>query len=262
MSDTPVIVATFNAHAGMDGYGRRYDLIEACRLIGADVLILQEVFAPLNAASQAREIADALSLGLVELPLSQAWRTREELPGAGDGWEPTRPYRRARRALRVGSYVRRGDPTVAGYEEGTWGLALLARDAIAESRIIELGRLRRDFTSRAALSVTLGSGLRVVGTHLAHSTHGSPLHLRRLYSMLPSPGVPAVLGGDMNFWGPPLEAVLRGWRRSARGKTWPARRPRHQLDHLFVTRPVKVLGGGVVRAGDSDHLPLRAELSF
>ncbi len=69
MSDTPVIVATFNAHAGMDGYGRRYDLIEACRLIGADVLILQEVFAPLNAASQAREIADALSLGLVVLPL-------------------------------------------------------------------------------------------------------------------------------------------------------------------------------------------------
>ena len=108
--------------------------------------------------------------------------------------------------------------------------------------------------------MTLGSGLRVVGTHLAHSTHGSPLHLRRLYSMLPSPGVPAVLGGDMNFWGPPLEAVLRGWRRSARGKTWPARRPRHQLDHLFVTRPVKVLGGGVVRAGDSDHLPLRAKL--
>ena len=265
MGETRLIVATFNVHAGMDGFGRRYDLIEACRSLGADVLILQEVFAPVGATSQAAEIASALGYEALELPLSRSWRTRDELPaGVGDTdlWEPHKPYPRAGRALRVGRYIRAGDSENAGYEEGTWGLAVLTRGSPVSSRTIELGHLRRDFTARAALSVTLASGLQVVGTHMAHSTHGSPLHLRRLYAALPPRDMPAVLGGDMNFWGPPISLALPGWHRAALGKTWPAQRPRHQLDHLFVTPPVKVLSGSVARLGNSDHLPLRAEISY
>jgi len=53
-------VASFNAHAGMDGWGRPYDLTEACRHLDADVIVLQEIFAPLNAISQADEVAAAL----------------------------------------------------------------------------------------------------------------------------------------------------------------------------------------------------------
>ncbi|MGO9559689.1 MAG: endonuclease/exonuclease/phosphatase family protein [Acidimicrobiales bacterium] len=265
MGETRLIVATFNLHAGMDGYGRRYDLIEACRSLEADVLILQEVFAPVGAMSQAAEIAAALGYAPVELPLSRSWRTRGELPrgpGGTEGWEPRKPYPRARRALRVGSYIRTSDAENAGYEEGTWGLAVLTRDPPLSSRSLDLGRLRRDFTARGALFVTLASGLQVVGTHMAHSTHGSPLHLRRLYTALPPRDTPAVLGGDMNFWGPPISLALPGWRRAALGKTWPSSRPRHQLDHLFVTPPVKVLSGGVTRVGNSDHFPLRAEISY
>ena len=56
--------------------------------------------------------------------------------------------------------------------------------------------------------------LRVVGTHLAHLSQGSPRHIaalrRTLNAMTP---VPSVLAGDMNLWGPPLVLLLPGWSR-------------------------------------------------
>ncbi|HLI43023.1 MAG TPA: endonuclease/exonuclease/phosphatase family protein, partial [Acidimicrobiales bacterium] len=260
-----LVVATFNLHAGMDGYGRRFDVVEACRPLEADVLILEEIFAPAGGVGQADEIGEALGYRRVELPLARAWRTIHELPAPpGAGWEPRRPYPRERRALRVGSYLKT-PRSGAGYEEGSWGLAVLTREPVVASEVIELGRLTRDYTSRAALSVTLEGGLRVVAVHMPHLTHGSPVHFHRLQSAL-RPLVRgrwhAVLGGDMNYWGPPLELALQGWRRAVKAKTWPAWRPRHQLDHLFVSRDVRAVGGGVVRSGNSDHLPLRATIEL
>jgi endonuclease/exonuclease/phosphatase family metal-dependent hydrolase len=35
-------IATFNMHAGVDGWGRPYDVVAACRLIDADVVVLEE----------------------------------------------------------------------------------------------------------------------------------------------------------------------------------------------------------------------------
>ena len=258
------VVATFNTHAGMDGYGRRFDLVEACAAIGADVLVLVEVFAPHSETSQPSAVAAALGYHVVELPLSRAWRVRRPFPAPDDGsWEPQRPYPRARRALRIGTYLARHPPAATQFEEGTWGIAVLSREPIVSSEPLELGKLTRDVTHRAALSVVLESGLRVVATHMAHFSQGSPLHLMRLRPLLPDPGLPAVLAGDMNFWGPPLSLALPGWRRAARGRSWPARRPLHQLDHLFVTRAVRIEGaGGAVKAGNSDHLPIRAVLSY
>lgn len=261
-----LVVATYNLHAGMDGYGRRYDVVEACRLLGADVLILEEVFAARGGASQADEIGESLGYERIELPMSRAWRTREELPAPDDGsWEPHRPYPRSRRALRVGSYFRGAHRVADGYEEGTWGLAILARRPILASESIELGRLKRDYTARSALSVTIEGGLHVVGAHMPHLTHGSPLHYRRLdHALRPlvRRRAPAVLGGDMNYWGPPIELVLRGWNRAVKAKTWPAWKPWHQLDHLFVTSSVTTLGGEACRAGNSDHLPLRVTIEI
>lgn len=264
-----VTVATFNLHAGIDGYGQRFDVIGACRALGAGVLVLQEVFGPLEQPSQAAEVAEELGYDLHELPLARAWRIADELfRPAGAGWEPRRPYPREHRALRVGGSLRRrgrGGGDRPGYDEGTWGIAVLVRADVAtveEVVALELGRLRRDFTVRAALSVHLGNGMTVVGTHMAHSTHGSWLHLRTLKRSLPRRKTPAVLAGDMNFWGPPIELALPGWRRAARGPTWPSWRPRHQLDHLFVTEQVAVLEGGPVALGNSDHLPVRATLSI
>ncbi|MHB8244795.1 MAG: endonuclease/exonuclease/phosphatase family protein [Acidimicrobiales bacterium] len=260
---SPIAVATFNLHAGMDGYGRRFDVVDACRVLSADVIILQEAFAPVEGPSQAHEVATALGYESVELPLSRAWRLKKEIAHPPEmAWEPHKPYPHSKRALRVTTTLRHNDPSARDFEEGTWGIAVLTREPVVTAETIELGRLRRDFTARAALSLVLASGLRVVGTHMAHSTHGSLIHLRNLSSALPKRTEPAVLAGDMNFWGPPLELLLPGWRRAAKGKSWPSWRPRHQLDHLFVTPPVTSLAGGPVQAGNSDHLPMRAVLSF
>lgn len=262
MGRLELVVATFNTHAGIDGYGRRYDLVAACRELEADVLILQEVFAPGRGKSQAVEVAEALGYHSCELPLAPASRIRQALPTAPPGeWEPHRPYPRVKRALRVGGLLGRRHSSEE-YEEGSWGIAVLSREDPVEFHEIDLGRLRRDFSRRGALVVELPAGITVVGTHMAHFTHGSPLLFWRLRSALSQISGPAVLGGDMNYWGPPVELALPGWRRAVKAKTWPASAPHHQLDHLLVNRPVDPLEGGAVRAGDSDHLPLRARLGF
>lgn len=257
------VVASFNLHAGVDGYGRRFDHVTACAELEADVLVLQEVFAPLKGRSQAAEIAGCLGYQLKELALSRAFRVSGEMPAPEQaGWEPHRPYSHSRRAIRVGGALQASDPHLDGYDEGTWGIAILTRGEICSDSVISLGRLRRDFTARAALSVTLADGLTVVGTHMAHSTHGSPLHFAKLYRALPSRGEPAVLAGDMNFWGPPIELALPGWRRAVKAKTWPSWRPRHQLDHIFVTDALGCGSDRAVRAGNSDHLPVRTRISM
>ncbi|MGH9296538.1 MAG: endonuclease/exonuclease/phosphatase family protein [Acidimicrobiales bacterium] len=256
-----VTVATFNVHAGIDGFGRPYDLVEACRSIDADVLLLQEAFAPLTGQSQANEIAIELGYDSAELALSRAWRVRDPLPLAS-GWQPRKPLPKAGRALRVGARLSQSGRPVEDYAEGTWGLAILSRTGLSSRRTIELGKLPRDPTARKVLSVTLDDGLQVFCTHAAHFTHGSAFQLRKLHAVLPGASVPALLGGDMNFWGPPLQTLLPGWRRAARGRSWPAWRPLHQLDHLFVTPCVKATAGGSLRLGNSDHLPIWARLTY
>ena len=41
-----LVVASFNIHAGVDGWGRPYDLLGACRRLNADLLVLEEFFVP------------------------------------------------------------------------------------------------------------------------------------------------------------------------------------------------------------------------
>ncbi len=273
-------LATFNVHAGMDGWGRRYDLVGACRRLSADVIVLQETFAPSGGRSQADEIAEQLGLTAVSLPLARAWRRRE--PAANPrGWEPRKVLPSTLRALRVGGRVDSpGRADLAGYEEGTWGLAVLTALPVLSSEVLGLGRLARDFTDRCALVVELDAGssahrpgaparaprsdtvLKVIGTHSAHVTAGSPVQIRRLCRMLESSGTPSALAGDMNLWGPPLLLLMPGWRRAVRARTWPAWRPHSQPDHILVNRRLRVLGGEAVRTGNSDHLAVRARICW
>jgi endonuclease/exonuclease/phosphatase (EEP) superfamily protein YafD len=106
--------------------------------------------------------------------------------------------------------------------------------------------------------------LRLVAVHLtSRLPHGPPMQLRRLARVLPPPGIPAVVAGDCNFWGPAVEALLRGWRRGVRGRTWPARAPHSQIDHV-LTRPAEVVvtSGRVLDDVGSDHRPVRVELTI
>jgi len=260
-------VACFNTHAAIDGWGRPFDLAAACAALEADVLVLEEVFAPRDGVSQAEEVGELLGYAVVELPLARAWRRVDER-STGKGWEPSRMGPRGRKALVVGGQAPRRRQ-MAAYEEGTWGLAVLSRLRVVSSEVVHLGKLRRDATRRAALTVRLSArggqarDLIVTGTHMGHFSHGSLLHFLALRRALPRRHVPAVAAGDMNLWGPPVSALLgRHWRRAARGRTWPAPHPHSQLDHLLVTPEVEVLSGEVLRAGNSDHRPVRARLSW
>ena len=90
----------------------------------------------------------------------------------------------------------------------------------------------------AALHVELdvdGTAVDLVGVHLtSRLPYGPPIQLRRLAPQLPTPGRPAVVAGDCNFWGPGVRTLLPGWRRAVRGRTWPASRPHSQIDHILV----------------------------
>ncbi|MGO8876801.1 MAG: endonuclease/exonuclease/phosphatase family protein [Acidimicrobiales bacterium] len=277
-------VASFNTHAGMDGWGRPYDLSGACRQLDSDVIVLQETFAPLKGTSQAEAVASELGYTPVELPLARAWRRAEGI-AEGKGWEPRKVLPTTLRALRVGGHVDyRRHADFAGYEEGTWGLAVLCKPTIVTTEALQLGRLKRDYTQRGALVVELdvrqeaaatgeddvsgqpaapsGERFTVVGTHAAHLTVGSPFQIRRLHRHLPAGDSPAALAGDMNLWGPPVSLLLPGWKRAVRGRTWPAWRPHSQPDHILVNRAVTVLDSEVVHAGNSDHRAVRARLRW
>jgi endonuclease/exonuclease/phosphatase family metal-dependent hydrolase len=137
----------------------------------------------------------------------------------------------------------------------------------------DLGQMCRDPTRRSAIAVEVVTGepdaaqrrrMLVVGTHLSHLRQGSRIQLARLRQMLASrngPVVPAVLAGDMNLPGPPLLAFLPGWKRAVRGRTWPAWCPVAQSDHILFTAAVTGTGE-VLPIRGSDHLPVRARLSF
>lgn len=261
-----ITVASFNTHVGTDGWGRPFDVAQVARELDADVLVLQEVFTPRHGAGQAGRIGEELACSVVELPLATAWR-RVDPNASGKGWEPSRLAPPGRKALVVDGQLGRRDPP-AGFEEGTWGLAVLSRLPPVSYETLHFGRLRRDASLRAALVVRLSAptagarNLTVVGTHMGHLTRGSLLHFLALRRALSALEGPAVLAGDMNLWGPPVQLLLGHWRRAAKGRTWPARRPHSQLDHILVTPEVHVVAGDVVRAGGSDHLPVRARLEW
>lgn len=265
----PLVVASFNVHGGVDGYGRPFDVVAACRELDADVLVLQESWTPASGESLAGGVGLALGYRVEELAFTRA---RLSVPPASavlpSSWGPLL-VQRGHYGLRVGEGRQRRPPSSPGavpVVHGTWGLALLSRVPVRSTSTLDLGQLRRDPARRGAITVDIdvdGGVLRVIGTHLSHLSHGSVVQLRTLHRLISEPGTPAVLAGDMNMWGPPLSAQLPGWSRVVRGRTWPSWRPVAQLDHILVTRGVKTVGAGeVVPVRDSDHRPVRARLTL
>ncbi len=276
-----LVVASFNVHAGVDGWGRPHDVVGACRRIDADVLILQESWDPDSGTSVARSVADALGYTVEELVVARGWLASGH-GGASRRWGPRFRLRRTRALLLDGRHRRdqrggtndgaHGGPprsvsrgsAARRWQHGSWGVAVLSRLPVRTVRRIDLGKLRRDRGRRGALQVHVDAGgteVVVVGTHLSHLSHGSPVQFRRLARALAGLVGPAVLAGDMNLWGPPVSVLLPGWRRAVRGRTWPAWRRLAQPDHVLVAGRVRVLDGTVLHDGGSDHLPVRCRLA-
>jgi len=263
-------VATFNAHAGVDGWGRPYDVVAACRLIDADVLVLEENWAPDDGPSVAARVADALGYEARELALASG-RLAGPHPDADARWMHSFDWRGKSHAIFLDSELPFSEkvarsPRFCEAEPGRWGIAVLSRFPVVRTDELDLGRLARDRARRAALAVTVdaASEVTVVGTHMSHITYGAPrqfLRLARAVRGAVGTG-PAVLAGDMNLWGPPVSLLLPGWRRTLRAKTWPAWRPHSQVDHVLVRGRLLVLGGAVLGTVGSDHLPLRVTLGL
>ena len=265
------VVGTFNVHAGVDEWGRRFDVLAACRAIDADVLVLQEDWAPDAGPGVADLVAQALGYQVLTQPMAPARRAGPD-PEANDRWAPPNVWLTSSRTL-VLEGPRPPSPSITeserfrSAEPGRVGIAVLSRLPILDHQVLDLGRLRRDRAHRFALVVRVDAGgtpLTVVGTHMSHLTQGSLRQFRRLRRSLADRRIgvatPAVLAGDMNLWGPPVGWVLRGWRRTVRQRTWPAWRPHSQLDHLLLAGPVTLLEGAVLPAAGSDHRAVRVRL--
>ncbi len=270
-ADRPEFVAaSYNVHAGVDGWGRPHDFLSVCRSLAADVLVLQEAWHPDGGVGMAAEIGQALGYQVTEVTLARGRRAAPH-PEADRHWMRRLDWRTASHAIFLDSQrsfpsrVTRSERFAAA-EPGGWGIAVLSRLPVLESRVLRLPQLRRDRATRAvlALDVELGeSRVGIAGTHMSHLSHGSALHFRAVAHLLEQVfgNQPVLFAGDMNLWGPPIHAFLGQWRRAVKGKTWPAWRPHSQLDHLLV-RGFEVRASAVWPESGSDHRPVWARLAM
>src|ERR1039457_916270 len=154
----PLLGATFNLHAGIDGWGRPFDVVASCSRLDADVLLLQETWTPEGGEGLASLVATSLGYEVHEVPLSDALLL-EAAKVVGTRWGPRNSRRN--RSLWLGdaedlSHVRRARWGKA--RAGTWGIALLSRLPVRRVETIELGRLRRESAKRRSAAPAHGGG--------------------------------------------------------------------------------------------------------
>ncbi len=262
VEDASVSVAAFNIHGGIDGWGRPYDVADACAALDADVLFLAENLAVGSGPSIAAQIGPTLGYTVHETPFAAVDLAPPFPPDPDEpSWGP-RAFRPRERAIR---YAEEDRPPLRGAsrsrapgKRATLGLAALCRRPHTAVRI-PLPSLAGDPSRRTMLVVTVpfaGGELHVAGVHFGHLSHGSPRQMRAVHAAL-GERPRTVLCGDMNAWWPVVRIFLGGMRPAVRGPTWPAWRARHQIDHLLVTDDLAVREGSVSAPIGSDHRAIR-----
>jgi len=273
-------VASFNAHAGVDGWGTPFDLSECARSLDADLLVLAEQFWEDGQDGSDGEVPGLLTAGgYVEVGALRSARGLLLPPPTRRtaAWGPG-PLTRTSAGLRVFEASRRprGRRLEGAAVDGTagrarpgrtgwWGMSLQSRLPCLDSWTIDLGKLARDSVRRGAVVVRLGlegGEVTIVGTHLSHFTQGSPVQFRLLARALGRLDGPLVLAGDFNLFGPLVVSLLPGFRRAVRGRSWPSRWPLAQLDHVLYRGGLTVISSDVFPAMGSDHRAVRARLSW
>jgi endonuclease/exonuclease/phosphatase family metal-dependent hydrolase len=230
----------FNAHWGAGRFGpfrrRRFDVARIITDLDADIVVLPESWR----SDDGRGLLDPL---------------RDE----GYQVETVEMMRLAMRK-RTRDAARDAVP-----REGVWELAVASRLPVLERRTYPIGRIPADPPGqRSALALTVdigGTPVEVIGLHTSSKVWKlAPVrHLLTLRRQLPRGG-PQILAGDFNFWGPPVGALMRGWKRPVRGRTYPSPRPHSQIDHILVRGGIEGVEGEVLPETPSDHRPIRARL--
>ena len=284
-----LVVASYNVHGGVDGWGRPFDVVDACRRLDADVLMLQESWSPDVGVSTAQDVARQLGYVAVELPFARgrivAPVTSVEVPD--DRWGPhvwVRNLHGLRLDRRHAKTLRHQEPApgpAPGPSPGWFGdeAATGATGLLGHRRAVPVGGggLADHRSGQVAHGpVASGSDRRGRGAPRrgllcpcgGHAPRPSEPGVTAPYPRLATcpqrtlTPVPSVLAGDMNLWGPPLTLLFPGWSHAVRGRTWPAwwSWPLAQSDHILVRGSVRVDMGEVLPIAGSDHLPLRAAL--
>ena len=235
---TEFTLASFNAHWGRGRFGSHhredFDVVPIVRGFDADVVVVLESWRePDGRGLLDGLVADGYRVETVEFAtmVISARRARQSVPG-----------------------------------EGRWELSICSRLPVVARRELPIGHVPGDPAGRrTALQCTVDVGgveVDVVGVHVSSRLWElAPVrHLRVLQSQLPGRDRAAVIAGDCNLWGPAVEALLPGWHRAVRGRTYPAHRPHSQIDHVLVRDDVSVVWSEVLAATPSDHRPVRARL--
>ena len=262
-----VRVVTFNLHAGVDGWGRPSRALEHAIGLAPDVLICPEVWRGDDGTDFFETLRARLAMEGAFVALARAERITTGTGGAS--WQPRLAHFTGERGLYFGEH-RSLTPTQSSsrrhrdVEHGEWGLGLLTRLPIEEVRVESLGRLPREKVRRALIVARLRLGERplyVLAVHGAHLSHGSFRQYRRVTDVVNGleAGVPIIFGGDFNSWRPLLRVFLPGWRSLVSARTWPARHPHSQIDHILGRGPWRILDGGASDGG-SDHRALVADV--
>jgi len=249
-----VRIATFNILSGRS-VARGFDeetFRAAIASLDADILGLQEVDRnqPRSGHADLTEIS-AAAMGATH------WRFVPALVGPPATW------------------------SAAAGEEGpdspAYGIALLSRYAVLDWRVVRLpaapvrtphhspGRVLprwvRDEPRVAVVAEveTPRGRVDVVATHLSFLRPWNARQLRRLTSALDPRPHPLLLLGDLNM-GPRAATRITGMTPLAAGATFPADRPRVQIDHILGDRVTAPHGGEVMRLPVSDHRALVVDM--
>jgi hypothetical protein len=273
-SPRDVVIANFNIHAGIDGWGREFDAVSACLGFDADVLVLEEDWVGDDPReSIGASVARGGGYEIITAPLSQARRRRTTSSPSTHPrrWQPRWSPGLLRPLLLDGppgsrrARTTRPEPSTST-TYGSWATSLLSRLPLLQSELIDLPLLHGDPARRKAIVATLDTGgrapLSVVGVHLGHLTQGSPRQMRALARHVATLPGPTLLVGDLNCWGPPLRILLHGLHDAVKGPTWPAWRPHSRIDHILVSDASLVASSAVLPDAGSDHLPIRCVLQI
>ncbi len=230
---------------------------------GADVIALQEVD-----AGQPRS-AGAHQAALVAAACGAAdWRLAPALLGtpaplvrdAPPAWTPAR-----------GALIGPGDDVTGP----VFGVALVSAVPVLSWHVLPLdaGRGRLPLAApdprtgrvrwwsfpdepRVAVAAVLAGGVTVACTHLSFSPPTAVRQLRRVRHWLAqAPGPVRLLLGDLNLPSR-VPALVAGGEQLVRAATFPAARPRLQLDHVLALQGDVVATSVEVSVAVGDHRPL------
>ena len=152
-----------------------------------------------------------------------------------------------------------------------YGIATLSRLPFEDTHQIDLphGGAHRRSEPRCALVTRLawaGTAVSIVNTHLSVLRAERADQVAALVDAVAETAL--VIAGDFNCsrWSGAFRALCCGLAPATRGRTWPARLPLFELDHILYRAPLAVVHAGVWEGGGarraSDHLPVVAELEM